>query len=59
MREDGRLLYKFVVILGSDEIHPKQILYHVPRYLRGVNKGQNYFQVRPSPNIVIIFAKFR
>ena len=33
---------------GSDEIHPKQILCHVPKYLRGVNKGNNYFQVRLS-----------
>ena len=35
----------YIDILGSDEIHPKQIMYHVPAYLRGINKKANYFQM--------------
>ena len=34
-----------MLFLGSDEIHPKQIMYHVPHYLRGIHKNKNYFQM--------------
>ena len=30
---------------GNDEIHPKNIMYHVPKYLRGIHKKQKYFQM--------------
>ena len=35
----------YIDILGSDEIHPKQIMYHVPHYLRGIHKNDNYFKM--------------
>ena len=28
----------YIDLLGNDDIHPKQIMYHVPKYLRGVNR---------------------
>ena len=33
-------------ILGSEELHPKHLLYHVPNYLKGVHKAEKHFQVR-------------
>ena len=30
---------------GNDEIHPKNIMYHVPKYLRGIHKKDKYFQM--------------
>ena len=32
-------------ILGSEDLHPKHLLYHVPKYLRGVDKNERHFQV--------------
>ena len=32
-------------ILGSEELHPKHLLYHVPKYLKGVHKNEKHFQV--------------
>jgi hypothetical protein len=28
----------YIDLLGNDDIHPKQIMYHVPHYLRGVHQ---------------------
>ena len=35
----------YIDILGSDEIHPKQIMYHVPEYLKNLHKKNNTFQM--------------
>ena len=35
----------YIDILGSEEIHPKHILYHVPKYLKGIHKSENHFQM--------------
>ena len=32
-------------ILGSDELHPKDLLYHVPKYLRGAHRNEKFFMV--------------
>ena len=36
----------YIDILGSEEIHPKHIMYHVPNYLKGVHKRENHFQMQ-------------
>merc|ERR1712105_181707 len=36
----------YIDILGSEEIHPKHIMYHVPKYMKGVHKGENHFQMQ-------------
>ena len=28
----------YIDILGNDDIHPQQIMYHVPQYLRGAHR---------------------
>ena len=35
----------YIDILGSDEIYPKQIMHHVPPYLRGIHKNDNYLKM--------------
>ena len=35
----------YILCLGNDEIHPKNIMYHVPKYLRGIHKKDKYFQM--------------
>ena len=37
-------------ILGSEDLHPKHLLYHVPQYLRGVHKNEKHFQVNLNKN---------
>ena len=39
-------------ILGSEELHPKHLLYHVPNYLKGVHKAEKHFQVRHLPGFI-------
>ena len=36
----------YIDILGSDEIHPKHIMYHVPKYLKGVHRRDKHFQMQ-------------
>jgi len=35
----------YIDILGSGELHPKQLLYHVPEYLKGAYHKEKHFQV--------------
>ena len=35
----------FADILGSEDLHPKHLLYHVPQYLKGVHRNEKHFQV--------------
>ena len=36
----------YIDILGSEEIHPKHIMYHVPKYMKGVHKKDKHFQMQ-------------
>ena len=45
-RLDNVLNVSLSDILGSEELHPKHLLYHVPNYLKGVHKAEKHFQVR-------------
>ena len=36
----------YIDILGSEEIHPKHIMYHVPKYMKGMHKRDNHFQMQ-------------
>jgi len=36
----------YIDILGSGELHPKQLLYHVPEYLKGAYHKEKHFQAR-------------
>ena len=44
-------------ILGSEELHPKHLLYHVPNYLKGVHKAEKHFQVRVDTCEVLFLGK--
>ena len=41
----ARSSLSFCFISGNDEIHPKNIMYHVPKYLRGIHRKEKYFQM--------------
>ena len=45
-RQDNVFNVSLSDILGSEELHPKHLLYHVPNYLKGVHKAEKHFQVR-------------
>jgi len=48
----------YIDILGSEELHPKHLLYHVPNYLKGVHKAEKHFQIQLRRHKALEHTKF-
>merc|ERR1712037_16273 len=48
----------YIDILGSEDLHPKHLLYHVPKYLKGVHRNEKHFQIQLRRQKALEHTKF-